>query len=86
MSPPRESLCCRSLDAPWPREEPSELASVAWPPRGGPRSVDNQVLTLRRKLEQAGLGEGGGIPPFANAATASAWTICQRPIQRDHQN
>ena len=28
---------------------------------GGPRSVDTQVLTLRRKLEQAGLGEGGGI-------------------------
>ena len=27
----------------------------------GPRSVDTQVLTLRRKLEQAGLGEGGGI-------------------------
>ncbi|MEN9861222.1 MAG: hypothetical protein RLZZ515_1704, partial [Cyanobacteriota bacterium] len=25
------------------------------------RSVDTQVLTLRRKLEQAGLGEGGGI-------------------------
>jgi DNA-binding winged helix-turn-helix (wHTH) protein len=23
--------------------------------------VDTQVLTLRRKLEQAGLGEGGGI-------------------------
>ena len=29
--------------------------------QGGPRSVDTQVLTLRRKLEQAGLGEGGGI-------------------------
>ena len=27
----------------------------------GPSSVDTQVLTLRRKLEQAGLGEGGGI-------------------------
>jgi DNA-binding response OmpR family regulator len=35
---------------------------MAWPPfSGGPRSVDTQVLTLRRKLEQAGLGEGGGI-------------------------
>ena len=34
---------------------------MAWPPfSGGPRSVDI-VLTLRRKLEQAGLGEGGGI-------------------------
>ena len=32
---------------------------MAWPPFSGePRS---QVLTLRRKLEQAGLGEGGGI-------------------------
>ena len=35
---------------------------MAWPPfSGGPRSVDTQVLTSRRKLEQAGLGEGGGI-------------------------
>ena len=35
---------------------------MAWPPFSGcPRSVDTQVLTLRRKLEQAGLGEGGGI-------------------------
>lgn len=35
---------------------------MAWPPfSGGPRSVDTQVLTLRRKLEQAGLGEGGAI-------------------------
>ena len=35
---------------------------MAWPPfSGGPRSVDTQVLTLRRKLEQAGLGDGGGI-------------------------
>ena len=35
---------------------------MAWPPfSGGPRSVDTQVLTLRRKLELAGLGEGGGI-------------------------
>ena len=39
-----------------------ELLTMAWPPfSGGPRSVDTQVLTLRRKLEQAGLGEGGGI-------------------------
>jgi DNA-binding response OmpR family regulator len=39
-----------------------ELLRMAWPPfSGGPRSVDTQVLTLRRKLEQAGLGEGGGI-------------------------
>ena len=38
------------------------LLRMAWPPfSGGPRSVDTQVLTLRRKLEQAGLGEGGGI-------------------------
>ena len=35
---------------------------MAWPPfSGGPRSVDTQILTLRRKLEQAGLGDGGGI-------------------------
>ena len=33
------------------------LASVQW----CSRSVDTQVLTLRRKLEQAGFGEGGGI-------------------------
>ena len=33
---------------------------MAWPPFSrGPRSVDTQVLTLQ--LEQAGLGEGGGI-------------------------
>jgi DNA-binding winged helix-turn-helix (wHTH) protein len=39
-----------------------ELLRMAWPPfSGGPRSVDTQVLTLRRKLEQAGLGEGGAI-------------------------
>ena len=39
-----------------------ELLRMAWPPfSGGPRSVDTQVLTLRRKLEQAGFGEGGGI-------------------------
>jgi DNA-binding winged helix-turn-helix (wHTH) protein len=39
-----------------------ELLRMAWPPfSGGPRSVDTQVLTLRRKLEQAGLGDGGGI-------------------------
>ena len=35
--------------------------------RGGPRSVDTKVLTLRRKLEQAGLGEGGGITTIAPA-------------------
>ena len=35
---------------------------MAWPPHsGGPRSVDTQVLTLRRKLEQAGLGREGGV-------------------------
>ena len=35
---------------------------MAWPPfSGGPRSVDTLVLTLRSMLEQAGLGEGGGI-------------------------
>ena len=40
----------------------STLLRMAWPPfSGGPRSVDTQVLTLRRKLEQAGLGDGGGI-------------------------
>ena len=33
------------------------MASFQW----WPRSVDTQILTLRRKLEQAGLGEGGGI-------------------------
>ena len=61
---------------------------MAWPPFSGwPRSVDTQVLTLRRKLEQAGLGEGGAIetmrqqgyrfsldtlPEFSQEAGASA--------------
>nr|APP88570.1 two-component response regulator [Paulinella micropora] len=48
---PPGKVCCREY-----------LLRMAWPPlSGGLRSVDTQVLTLRRKLEQAGLGKGGGI-------------------------
>ena len=50
------------FDASWHGEKSSRASKDGLPPfSGGPRSVDTQVLTLRRKLEQAGLGEGGGI-------------------------
>jgi mRNA-degrading endonuclease RelE of RelBE toxin-antitoxin system len=49
---------------------------MAWPPfSGGPRSVDTQVLTLRRKLEQAGLGEGGGIETVRQQGYRLIYTV-----------
>jgi len=62
LSPREFALLCALLMPPGIVRSRSELLRMAWPPfSGGPRSVDTQVLTLRRKLEQAGLGEGGGI-------------------------
>ena len=62
LSPREFALLCALLMPPGVVRNRSELLRMAWPPfSGGPRSVDTQVLTLRRKLEQAGLGEGGGI-------------------------
>jgi len=62
LSPREFALLCALLMLPGVVRNRSELLRMAWPPfSGGPRSVDTQVLTLRRKLEQAGLGEGGGI-------------------------
>ena len=61
LSPREFALLCALLMPPGVIRSRSELLRMAWPPfSGGPRSVDTQVLTLRRKLEQAGLGEGGG--------------------------
>ena len=62
LSPREFALLCALLMPPGLVRCRQELLRMAWPPfSGGPRSVDTQVLTLRRKLEQAGLGEGGGI-------------------------
>jgi len=62
LSPREFALLCALLMPPGMVRSRQELLRMAWPPfSGGPRSVDTQVLTLRRKLEQAGLGEGGGI-------------------------
>ena len=62
LSPREFALLCALLMPPGIVRSRQELLRMAWPPfSGGPRSVDTQVLTLRRKLEQAGLGEGGGI-------------------------
>ena len=62
LSPREFALLCALLLPPGIIRSRSELLRMAWPPfSGGPRSVDTQVLTLRRKWEQAGLGEGGGI-------------------------
>jgi DNA-binding response OmpR family regulator len=62
LSPREFALLCALLMPPGIVRTRQELLRMAWPPfSGGPRSVDTQVLTLRRKLEQAGLGEGGGI-------------------------
>jgi len=62
LSPREFALLCALLMPPGHVRSRQELLTMAWPPfSGGPRSVDTQVLTLRRKLEQAGLGEGGGI-------------------------
>ena len=62
LSPREFALLCALLMPPGHVRSRQELLMMAWPPfSGGPRSVDTQVLTLRRKLEQAGLGEGGGI-------------------------
>jgi len=62
LSPREFALLCALLMPPGMIRSRQELLRMAWPPfSGGPRSVDTQVLTLRRKLEQAGLGEGGGI-------------------------
>ncbi|BEV36458.1 response regulator transcription factor [Synechococcus sp. M16CYN] len=62
LSPREFALLCALLMPPGLVRSRQELLRMAWPPfSGGPRSVDTQVLTLRRKLEQAGLGEGGGV-------------------------
>jgi two-component system OmpR family response regulator len=62
LSPREFALLCALLMPPGVVRSRQELLRMAWPPfSGGPRSVDTQVLTLRRKLEQAGLGDGGGI-------------------------
>ncbi|MFN9243999.1 MAG: winged helix-turn-helix domain-containing protein, partial [Cyanobacteriota bacterium] len=62
LSPREFALLCALLMPTGVVRSRQELLRMAWPPfSGGPRSVDTQVLTLRRKLEQAGLGEGGGI-------------------------
>ena len=62
LSPREFALLCALLMPPGVVRTRQELLCMAWPPfSGGPRSVDTQILTLRRKLEQAGLGEGGGI-------------------------
>ncbi len=63
LSPREFALLCALLMPPGVIRSRQELLGMAWPSRsGGPRSVDTQVLTLRRKLEQAGLrGEGGII-------------------------
>jgi len=56
LSPREFALLCALLMPPGLVRSRSELLRMAWPPfSGGPRSVDTQVLTLRRKLEQAGL-------------------------------
>ena len=62
LSPREFALLCALMMPPGHVRSRQELLTMAWPPfSGGPRSVDTQVLTLRRKLEQAGLGEGGGL-------------------------
>ncbi|WP_413351235.1 response regulator transcription factor [Prochlorococcus sp. MIT 0707] len=62
LSPREFALLCALLMPPGIVRSRQELLRMAWPPfSGGPRSVDTQILTLRRKLEQAGLGEGGSI-------------------------
>jgi len=62
LSPREFALLCALMMPPGHVRSRQELLTMAWPPfSGGPRSVDTQVLTLRRKLEQAGLGEGGCI-------------------------
>ena len=62
LSPREFALLCALMMPPGHVRSRQELLTMAWPPfSGGPRYVDTQVLTLRRKLEQAGLGEGGGI-------------------------
>ena len=62
LSPREFALLCALLMPPGVVRSRQDLLRMAWPPfSGGPRSVDTQVLTLRRKLEQAGLGDGGGI-------------------------
>ena len=62
LSPREFALLCALLMPPGMVRSRNELLRMAWPPfSGGPRSDDTQVLTLRRKLEQAGLGDGGGI-------------------------
>ena len=53
LSPREFSLLCALLMPPGVVRSREELLRMAWPPfSGGPRSVDTQVLTLRRKLEQ----------------------------------
>ena len=62
LSPREFALLCALLMPPGTTRSRQELLRMAWPPHsGGPRSVDTQVLTLRRKLEQAGLGREGSV-------------------------
>ena len=62
LSPREFALLCALLMPPGVTRSRHELLRMAWPPHsGGPRSVDTQVLTLRRKLEQAGLEREGGV-------------------------
>lgn len=62
LSPREFALLCALLMPPGVTRSRQELLHMAWPPHsGGPRSVDTQVLTLRRKLEQAGLGGESGV-------------------------
>nr|AUG32689.1 two-component response regulator [Paulinella longichromatophora] len=62
LSPREFALLCTLLMPPGKICSREYLLRMAWPSlAGGLRSVDTQVLTLRRKLEQAGLGKGGGI-------------------------
>ncbi len=62
LSPREFALLCALLTPPGVTRSRQELLRMAWPPHsGGPRSVDTQVLTLRRKLEQAGLGGESGV-------------------------
>ena len=62
LSPREFALLCALLMPPGITRSRQELLRMAWPPHsGGPRSVDTQVLTLRRKLELAGLGGESGV-------------------------
>jgi DNA-binding response OmpR family regulator len=83
LSPREFALLCALLMPPGVVRSRQELLRMAWPPfSGGPRSVDTQVLTLRRKLEQAGLGEGGGIETMRQQGYR--FSLDTLPHQDDH--